>query len=83
MATSQRFAVFGLKKPSSKAMAAYLYLLGVLAAFVAAGVLVAAEAKPLVAKAVNQHALQTSAAMATKAGTPYRLAHNTVISTMH
>lgn len=38
-------AQYAHKKPAPKAMAYYFYLLGVLAAFVAAGVLVAAEAK--------------------------------------
>ena len=45
MTSSQRFAQYAIKKSTSKALAYYFYVLGVLAAFVAAGVLVAAEAK--------------------------------------
>ena len=70
MPTSQRFAVFGLKKPSSKAMATYLYLLGVLAAFVAAGVLVVAEAKALGTRSADKLVLQNSFATHAKVSPP-------------
>lgn len=45
MTTAQRMAHYAFKRPTPTAMATYFYLLGVLAAFLAAGVLVAAEAK--------------------------------------
>ena len=47
MTTHPHLAQFARKKPTTKAMATYFYLLGVLAAFAAAAVLVAAEAKAL------------------------------------
>ena len=43
MTARQRFAKYAAKKPTPKVMAIYFYLLGVLAAFVAVGVLVAVE----------------------------------------
>ena len=55
MTSSQRFTQYAIKKPTPKALAYYFYVLGVLAAFVAAGVLVAAEAKT---KPIGSHGAQ-------------------------
>ena len=53
MTARQRFAKYAAKRPTPKVMATYFYLLGVLAAFVAAGVLVAAEAQTLLPEPMN------------------------------
>ena len=55
MTSRQRLTQYAIKKPTPKALAYYFYALGVLAAFVAAGVLVAAEAKT---KLTGPHGIQ-------------------------